>query len=358
VIEFCLDQAEFLLHNNSTAGDSEFPADIKAFDSTLGTHGGWESEDMTQGGSASVFSSFNVFLDFDEDASNIWTEGDITSISGVMELDLLSTDLGGNNRQIVKSDFTVDSAGGSTTVSDDSDFEFSNTTASAHTVTLPFTIDLTGEGITSPIEDISMFFSANEVSGLNVLNAGVVRFYDLCITIEGDPELVAPIKVSAFATNVTSNGLERLVVGTEDGEIFLLDQGNPGYAYQGQYIPWTYSLTMNPFFADAPFLNIKYNEVMVHMKTAGRENIEGFSGVNFLLPDENEMKDSISIGNDTTEINVDRIPSRVSTHLPNVTDGFSLSISGTTEGYPAHIIQALTYKITGLSDANRQPKTY
>lgn len=163
---------------------------------------------------------------------------------------------------------------------------------------------------------------------------------------------------TAHASMITSKGKEVVAIGTGSGNIYIVDAGNPGIYTSGGVTTYPYRLTFNPFFAGAPFLNINYSEVMIHLKSAGFETFTTKAGVNFLEPDANEDSETITLGSSSNTVNLDLPFNRVSTHLANITDGFTLEITGTANGRPSHIIQALTYKGVPLSDENNSSKTY
>jgi len=163
---------------------------------------------------------------------------------------------------------------------------------------------------------------------------------------------------SAYATAISKNGREIIAIGNSEGDIFILDTGNPSLALSSGLESFNYNLTFNPLNAGAPFANLKVAEVMVHISSSGFEEFQAQAGVNYLSPDINEWKDSLVVGSDENTIDWSLPHTRVSAHLPNITDGFVFKLQGSTDTKPYHMIKALTYKVVGLTDMNRSPKTY
>jgi len=163
---------------------------------------------------------------------------------------------------------------------------------------------------------------------------------------------------SAYATALNKNGRETIAIGNNNGEVFILDAGNPGIATADGMESFNYSLSFNPMHAGAPFANLKIPEVMVHLTSTGFESFMANAGVNYAVPDNDEWSDSIVAGSSSSTLDWSRPHTRVSAHLPNITDGMVFKLSGVTNSTPYHMIKALTYKVTGLTDMNRSPKTY
>jgi hypothetical protein len=95
---------------------------------------------------------------------------------------------------------------------------------------------------------------------------------------------------------------------------------------------------------------LKYNELMLHGKTGGKQELICTSGVNYLVPSPDTTEDRIVMGGDEFGFFVDRIPQKKSTHLPNVTAGFSLKVRSKADGNVPHILQAVTFRPIILSD--------
>jgi len=151
------------------------------WDSYLGTYGGLGSYDINT--NADVYTNFEITI------TPYWAGGTgdvIQSISGVLELDLLNTDLMGN-RAIAEAMLYVNGGGGSTTV-DVTDLHFSSADASAHTVTLPFTVDISSANISGPVYDLDLNIAANAGGfGVDAIYPTRARLYDVLINIGGEP---------------------------------------------------------------------------------------------------------------------------------------------------------------------------
>ena len=184
--EFCLDSGVWLDESSSTfrTGGGEVQVSFNAFDSSLGTKGGWESGNIDDA-NGSTFFDFATTLVFESSAP--WPSDIVTSVSGVLELDLLATDLNGGNRTITEASATLEPDTGSSATVDEAsgateDFLFSSTNATAHTVVLPFMVNFSAE-LTPPLDELRFFFGAGSGNGFNdQINVEVIRFYDLCFS--------------------------------------------------------------------------------------------------------------------------------------------------------------------------------
>ena len=156
---------------------------------------------------------------------------------------------------------------------------------------------------------------------------------------------------TALLTTVLKNGRELNMMGTKDGDIWILDQGTGILDADGIQSYDAY-LTFNPFTAGEPHSNLKYNEILIHGKSSGKQELICSSGVNYLVPEPGTAVDTITMGHDGYGFNNPPVPQRRSTHLPNVTAGFSLKISSVANGNLPHNIQALTFRPTPLGDQN------
>lgn len=156
---------------------------------------------------------------------------------------------------------------------------------------------------------------------------------------------------TALLSTVLKNGTELNMMGTSNGDIWILDQGT-GILDADGIQSYDASITFNPFNANEPHSNFKYNEILIHGRSSGKVELICASGVNYLVPEPNTTKDIITLGHDGYGFNNPTVPQRRSTHLPNVTAGFSLKISSVANGNLPHNIQALTFRPTPLGDQN------
>lgn len=154
---------------------------------------------------------------------------------------------------------------------------------------------------------------------------------------------------TAFLSTVLKNGIEVNMIGTKDGDIWILDQGT-GILDGTGIEEYDAFITFNPFNGGEAHSNLKYNEILIHGKSSGKQELICSSGVNYLVPEPDTTKDTISMGHDGFGFNLPQIPQRRSTHLPNVTAGFSLRIDSVANGNLPHNIQALTFRPTPLGD--------
>lgn len=162
-------------------------------------------------------------------------------------------------------------------------------------------------------------------------------------------ELNSTYVPTAAVSSVLSNGQEVNLIGTESGKIFILDQGT-GILDGNGITNYDAFITFNPFNGGEAHSNLKYNEILIHGKSSGKQELICSSGVNYLLPEPDTAKDTITMGHDGFGFNFPQIPQRRSTHLPNVTAGFSLRIDSVANGNLPHNIQAITFRPTPLGD--------
>jgi len=154
---------------------------------------------------------------------------------------------------------------------------------------------------------------------------------------------------TALLSTVLKNGIEVNMIGTKDGDIWILDQGT-GILDGTGITEYDAFITFNPFNGGEAHSNLKYNEILIHGKSSGKQELICSSGVNYLVPEPNTAKDTITMGHDGFGFNFPQISQRRSTHLPNVTAGFSLRIDSVANGNLPHNIQAITFRPTPLGD--------
>lgn len=162
---------------------------------------------------------------------------------------------------------------------------------------------------------------------------------------------------TAILSTVLSRGAELNMIGTKDGDIYVLNQGTgilTGRGIEDYYA----TITFNPFNGGEPHANLKYNEIIIHGQTSGGQELVTSSGVNYLIPDPNTQTDEITMGQIDEGFNLQLIPQLKSTHLPNVTSGFSLKIESQADGNLPHILQALTFRPVLTGDQSIGQKTY
>ena len=154
---------------------------------------------------------------------------------------------------------------------------------------------------------------------------------------------------TAALSTVLRAGSELNMIGCADGKVYITDQGT-GIITGSGIEEYDAILTLNPFNGGQAHSNLKYNELMLHGKTGGKQELICTSGVNYLVPSPNTTEDTIIMGGDRFGFFVDRIPQKKSTHLPNVTAGFSLKVRSKADGNVPHILQAVTFRPIMLSD--------
>lgn len=162
---------------------------------------------------------------------------------------------------------------------------------------------------------------------------------------------------TAILSTVLSRGAELIMMGTASGDIYVLNTGTgilTGSGIKDYYA----TITFNPFNGGEPHSNLKFNEIIIHGQTSGGQELVTSAGVNYLVPDPLTETDEITMGNLNNGFSISRVPQKKSTHLPNVTSGFSLKIESQADGNIPHIIQALTFRPVPLGDQSVGQKRY
>ena len=154
---------------------------------------------------------------------------------------------------------------------------------------------------------------------------------------------------TALLSTVLKNGTELNLIGTKDGDIWILDQGT-GILDGSGITNYDAFLTFNPFNGGEAHANIKYNEILIHGKSSGKVELTCSSGVNYLVPEPSTAVDVVTMGHDGYGFNFPAVPQQKSTHLPNITTGFSLKVQSEADGNLPHNIQAITFRPVPLSD--------
>lgn len=173
-----------------------------------------------------------------------------------------------------------------------------------------------------------------------------------------------PVHVpSTIKSMVLEGGQEVILMGDAaapvEGLIWSVDGTFGGILDRNGRDALNSSLTLNPYSAGAPHINVKYNEFVIHGKTHGAVEIDCSSGSNYLVPQAGTGTETITMGDFSGTYYEDLIPDKDSVHLPNLTDGVSLKLDTTPdmvanpEQERGHIFQAITFRPTPLSDRNR-----
>lgn len=162
---------------------------------------------------------------------------------------------------------------------------------------------------------------------------------------------------TASISTVFDNGAELIMIGTASGDIYVVDEGT-GILTANGIENYYAALTFNPFNGGEPHTNLKFNEILIHGQTSGGQELVTAAGVNYLIPDPSTQTDEITMGSLTGDFYPGKVPQKKSTHLPNVTSGFSLKIETQADGNIPHSIQALTFRPTLVGDQSNGQKRY
>ena len=160
-------------------------------------------------------------------------------------------------------------------------------------------------------------------------------------------------------STVLSTGKEAVLIGTEEGRVYVIDGCMGVQIGQGNKIKMPAHITFNPFNAGVSHLNLKYNEVLVHGSVVLPTELSLSAGVNYFRPEVDSQEDSIIFGERDTLVTPSnkRVPAKSAGRLPSITDGFSLKIGSESFDTPQHVIQAITYRPKVASDKTASPRS-
>ena len=162
---------------------------------------------------------------------------------------------------------------------------------------------------------------------------------------------------TSLMSTVLSDGRELIMIGTESGDLYVLEQGT-GILTASELHNYEGYITFNPFNGGMPVQNIKYNQAYVHFKHSGEQELTLSAGVNYLQPVDGGYQDVLVGTTPLGGVHMDLVPDKITGHLPSVTDGFSLKINSIADGNLPHIIQGITYKVAPSSAKSAAPHRY
>ena len=171
----------------------------------------------------------------------------------------------------------------------------------------------------------------------------------------------------AFGTNyvptfinshILSNGRERVVKGTENGDVWIVDGANVIQDIGSVTKPDCF-LINNPINFGQPQGVHKHYHVVLQGQFFGAQAMDTWADSNYTFDETGPANDSIVFG-DYSDTPLFESRSEVdSTYLPMLADGFSMKIQTTMDGSAPHTLQSLLFRASSKGiDRNRTPKAY
>lgn len=207
-----------------------------------------------------------------------------------------------------------------------------------------------------------MFFNDGYILTLtlNADGAGTPEFtiqnYRNCGCDAIGTELGNPLVPTACVSDITDSGEEIVAWGDSGGDIYILQDDITGIWRQEGIINYQCYITLNPIDANLPHTSLRYNEVIFHGNVPGKKELVFSSGTNYLLPEAGTTTVTRTFGQTSNSVSTTLIPAKVHTHLPNMTDGFSVKVASVGNGEPCHYLQAVTYRVSSGTDKDNAPR--
>ena len=165
--------------------------------------------------------------------------------------------------------------------------------------------------------------------------------------------------VPTFLNSFTlSNGRERVIMGTEAGEVWVVDGANIIQHPSANVKPICY-ITTNPVNFGRPDALHKHYHVMIQGRFYGAQGVDTWGDDNYKFDVTGTAHDSFTFGS-YTNTPIFHAKSEIdSAYIPILTDGYSLKIQTTMDGSKPHTLQSLVYRASRKGvDRNSASKTY
>jgi hypothetical protein len=157
---------------------------------------------------------------------------------------------------------------------------------------------------------------------------------------------------------ILSNGRERIVMGTEAGEVYIVDGANLIQHPTANSKPDCY-ITTNPVNFGRPDALHKYYHVMIQGRFYGAQLTETWADTNYVFQDTGPVQDTFTFGSYTDTPIFDARSEIDSAYMPILADGYSVKIKTTMDGSKPHTFQALVYRASRKGmDRNKASKEY
>lgn len=159
-------------------------------------------------------------------------------------------------------------------------------------------------------------------------------------------------------STVLSNGRERVVMGTADGSMYIVDGANGIQTSSGLTEMDAYIVT-NPINLGRPESVAKYYHTGLQGQFFGHVNVQAWGDVNYTFDITSSAHDIIDIGNEDDPTVFEASNNVDTAYLPAIADGFSVKLQTSVNGSKPHTFQSLLFRASlADSDRNRTEKAY
>jgi hypothetical protein len=174
-----------------------------------------------------------------------------------------------------------------------------------------------------------------------------------------DPTGLSTDYVPTFIdSTVLSTGRERIVMGTADGKMWVVDGANCIQSPDGVETPDCWFVT-NPINFGRPEAVHKHYHVVLQGQFYGAQSVDTWADSNYLFDVTGSAHDSITFGSYSNTPLFSSISEVDSTYLPTLTDGYSMKVQSTMDGSKPHAFQSLLFRATPKGvDRTSAPKAY
>lgn len=159
-------------------------------------------------------------------------------------------------------------------------------------------------------------------------------------------------------SSVLSTGKERIVMGTAEGAVWIVDGAEAIYGPDANVYPSCY-LVMNPVNFGAPDRVHKHYHVELQGQFYGAQSVDAWADANYIFTQGGPAQHSITLG-DYSALPLFVSRNEIdSAYLMMLTDGFSVKLQTTMDGSLSHTFQSILYRVSSKGvDRNRSSKTY
>jgi hypothetical protein len=164
-----------------------------------------------------------------------------------------------------------------------------------------------------------------------------------------------PTFINSF---IMSSGGERIVMGTEAGEVWIVDGANIIQHPTANVKPNCY-ITTNPVNFGRPDALHKHYHVMIQGRFYGAQLTSTWADTNYEFTETGAAQDIITFGS-YSDTPIFEAKSEIdAAYMPILADGYSVKIQTTMDGSKPHTLQSLVYRasIKG-TDRNRASRAY
>ena len=169
------------------------------------------------------------------------------------------------------------------------------------------------------------------------------------------PKDVVP---SAIMNTTLSNRRELTMIGTEQGDIWIMD-ATPFtmVATIEDIYPVSRYLEFNPISTGTGFYNMKFSEISVFGKSSVPPELTFSCGVNYFDAENDTKKETTIFGFVDNSRSPEESPAKATVYMPSLTEGMSVKIESNAI-VPTYSIQSLGIKAKLSSDRANNPRSF